>query len=88
MEEGRQWNKDAILNLKATAVQPNEGSEDMRIRTRPRLLAPEVVQREPEPREAEPREGAHDGRQIYLKKGISRAPRALVILMGARAAAA
>ena len=69
MEEGLQWNKDAILNLKATAVQPNEGSEITRIRTRTRLLAAEVVHREPEQRE-----GAHDGRQIYLKKGDFEGP--------------
>ena len=86
MEEALQWNKDAILNLNATAVQPNMDSEDMRIRTRPRQLAAEVVHRELVPREGG--QGGHDGRQIYLTKGISRALRALGILMGARDAAA
>ena len=57
------WSKDKALELRATAIQPNPGQDDLRIRTHVRDPAPIRA-----PMVAQPNEGNHDARQVYLKK--------------------
>jgi hypothetical protein len=57
------WNLAKIRDIKASAIQPNPGMHDLRIKSH----APNVAA-VGEPAAAQPRTGSHEARQVYLKK--------------------
>lgn len=61
--ENIRWERDKVLAIRATVVQPNPGQHDMRIRTHLREPLPPRP-----PLVAQPSEGNHDARQIYMTK--------------------
>ena len=63
--EDTRWDPGLVKAIKATAVQPNPGQTDLRIRSHIRATdggAPAV------PPALPPREGNHEARQMYLRK--------------------
>ena len=78
LSDNIRWDRDKVMAIRATAVQPNPGQEDLRIRTHIRDPVPPRA-----PVVAQPNEGNHDARQICLKNKISKATAAQGTPLGA-----
>ena len=63
LSEDIRWDENKVMAVRATAIQPNPGQEDLRLRTHIRDPAPQTA-----PLVGQPSEGNHDARQVYLKK--------------------